>query len=45
MNYKRDTKSARPAGTYAPKGYDACQTPACALAPLRPGWRVWEAAA
>jgi hypothetical protein len=49
FDYKRDTKAARPADIYEPKGYDACQTPAYAIDPLlpylQPGWQVWEPAA
>lgn len=49
FNYKRDTKSARPADIYTPQGYDACQTPPYAVDPLLPylpeGWNVWEPAA
>jgi hypothetical protein len=49
FNYKRDTKSARPADIYTPQGYDACQTPAYAIDPLLPylveGWNIWEPAA
>jgi hypothetical protein len=49
FNYKRDTKSARPADIYTPQGYDACQTPAYAIDPLLAylpeGLNIWEPAA
>lgn len=49
FNYKRDTKSNRQGDIYTPKGYDACQTPPEALAPLLPFvdpfYTIWEPAA
>lgn len=48
-NYKRDNKSNRLADEYVPQGYDACQTPPYAVAPLwewlAPNWILWEPAA
>lgn len=48
-NYKRDAKAARPVDIYTPQGYDACQTPPSALAPLMPHLSqfkiIWEPAA
>lgn len=42
-------KTNRAGDTNAPAGYDACQTPPYALAPLlpfiKPDWAVWEPAA
>lgn len=49
-NYKRDAKTNRAGDAYAPRSYDACQTPPEALEPLLPyiptNYKtVWEPAA
>lgn len=48
FNYKRDNKANRQGDVYIPKGYDACQTPGYAIAPLLPylhlDWTIWEPA-